>query len=518
MTSELRKHASNNSSSPPLTPAAPRELNRRLGLEDTAFLFLESDESPSNVGSVAIFEGNMSFDRFLENVSSKMHLVPRYRQRVVGAPFNAARPTWEDDPDFDIRRHIRRLRLDAPGTLDDLMNLAARIHEGKMDRSKPLWEIYIVEGLEGDRTGMINKVHHCLVDGIAGIELLMITLDFSPEPAPAPPPERDYSPAPIPSWRTLLRDAIFDQTSEVIDRWADFQQSLVDLVSGEGSRWKAIRSAVGLAIPYFSVPAEPMPLNGKLSGKRKLATTAISFKEVREIRKAVGGTVNDVVLTALAGALSRYIESHGESTAGRSVRVVTPVNVRSDGEAGLLGNNISMLIVETPVGIDDPIERLAEISQRTTRLKESRAAEGVRAISDALLSAPPPVIAALGRAGVGINNLGNLVCTNVPGPMIPLYAVGHRMLAHYPIAPIVFDMGANVAVMSYDGMLYFGLVADRNAADDVHVLRDFLDEAYAELRDAAGVGTHPPIEIIRPTEAVTDNVDALARAGNRTNG
>jgi WS/DGAT/MGAT family acyltransferase len=256
-----------------------------------------------------------------------------------------------------------------------------------------------------------------------------------------------------------------------------------------------------------------MPLNGKLSGKRKLATTAISFKEVREIRKAVGGTVNDVVLTALGGALDRYLLSHGERTAGRSVRVMTPVNVRKDGEAGMLGNSISMIIVETPVGMDDPIERLAEISRRTIRLKESQAAEGIRTIADVLLGSPPSLIAALGRTGAGPSGIANLVCTNVPGPMIPLYAAGHRMLAHYPIAPITFEMGVNVAVMSYDGMLYFGLVGDRSVAEDVDLLRDFLEEAYAELRTAAGVGIHPAIEVIRPREAPREDADSLAVAG-----
>jgi WS/DGAT/MGAT family acyltransferase len=299
--------------------------------------------------------------------------------------------------------------------------------------------------------------------------------------------------------------------SEFVDRWAEFQNSLLDLAVGDTSRLAALANAVRIATPYLTQPAEKMPLNGEPTGRRRLVATDISFKEVREIRKSACGTVNDVVLTALAGALGKYLQAHGESVAGRSVRVLTPVNVRPDGEAGALGNRISMVVVDVPVGMPDPIARLLEINTRTAALKESHAAEGIQVIADALLSSPAPLIAALGKAGASPGVIANLVCTNVPGPMIPLYSVGHRMMAHYPVAPVMWEILMNVAVTSYDGMLYFGFCADSNAAEDADLLRDCLDDAYRELREAAGVGTHAPIEIRRSSAAPAPGVGVAVR-------
>src|SRR3990170_1839255 len=410
-------------------------LSRRFGPQDAAFLYSDTDAAPLNVGSVGIFEGEIPFDTFVESVASKLHLVPRYRQRVVLPPFNVGRPTWEYDPNFDIRRHIHRVRIEQPGTDSQLADLAAKLYAGRLDREKPLWEVYLVEGLEGGRTGMIAKTHHCLVDGVSGIELLMVTLDVSQNPAPPPPPSGPYNPPAIPNRLSLVFDAIWDSAAEGVERWAGFPKALVDLtMGGDTTRARHVARALEVAIPYFAVPASPAPFNGPFSGERKLACTEVPFQEVRDIRKACGGTVNDVVLAML-----------------------------------------------------DPVRRLQAITKRTEELKRGFVADGIESVASLLLAMPAPLGAMLGALGPPPNTVANIVCTNVPGPMIPLYTVGHQMLAGYPMPPPLWGMGINCGVMSYNGRLYFGLVADAQAAPDVERLRDFLDQSYVELRVAAGV-------------------------------
>jgi WS/DGAT/MGAT family acyltransferase len=461
--------------------------NRRLSAQDASFLYGERPESPLHIGSIAVFEGAVPYEGVVENIASKLHLIPRYQQRVVPAPFSISHPTWEWDPEFDLRRHVMRVKIDPPGNDAQLMALSAKLFAGMLDRDKPLWEIYMVEGLEGGRSAMVSKVHHCLVDGVSGIELLMIILDVSPNPAPPPPPQDVEPRPPIPPVSTRFIDAIFDNIAIDLDRFLDFQKSAVDAVATGDSRTRTAMRSLEAAQPYFATPVARAPFNKPLTGERSLACSEFSFAEIRAIRAACGGTVNDVVLTVLAGALGRYLELHGEPTAGRAARILAPVNVRREDERGALGNRVSMLLIETPVGEHDPVGRLKAITERTETLKRQNVASGTEIIGE-LLSGTPPIIQSL--AGIlpqPRNNLANMVCTNVPGPMIPLYSVGHRLLAHYPLVPLGWEMGVGCGVTSYDQKLYFGLMADPNAAPDVARLKEFLDQAFVELRSAAGV-------------------------------
>jgi WS/DGAT/MGAT family acyltransferase len=323
----------------------------------------------------------------------------------------------------------------------------------------------------------------------------MVTLDVSQDPPRTSPPPEPYNPPKIPDRPTLFSDAVWDNVTESLRRWANLQKALVDLTMGgdTSGAWN-VAHALEVAIPYFAMPARPAPFNRPFSGERKLACTEISFQEVRDIRKACGGTVNDVVLAMLGGALGRYLEMHGERIQGGKMRVLTPVNVRREDERGALGNHIAMLLVEVPVDISDPVERLHRITERTAQLKRAHVADGIESVANVLLSMPAPLGAALGAIGPPRNTVANIVCTNVPGPMIPLYTVGHRMLAGYPMPPPLWGMGINCGVMSYNGSLFFGLVADAQAAPDVERLRDFLDQSYVELRIAAGIDRSVPSE------------------------
>jgi WS/DGAT/MGAT family acyltransferase len=324
------------------------------------------------------------------------------------------------------------------------------------------------------------------VDGVSGIELLMVVLDVSATPIPPVPGAVD-PPPPIPGPISRLTDAVFDRWAFVMDRFLDSQSAFADFAAADDTRSRAIRRALEAGLPIIRTPMERAPFNQPLTEGRKVAVTEFSFAEIRAIRAACGGTVNDVVLAVLGGALGRYIEMHGQSTDNRIVRIMTPVNVRRESERGALGNRVSMLLVKVPVGIHDPVERLNAITRMTDDLKRAGVADGFEMIYDFFSAGPPMLQALAGRMSPPPNTLANMVCTNVPGPMIPLYTVGHRMLAHYPLVPIAFEMGIGCGVTSYDQKLYFGLMADAEAAPDVDRLREFLDQAFVELRSAAGV-------------------------------
>jgi diacylglycerol O-acyltransferase / wax synthase len=462
-------------------------LNRRLSAQDASFLYLERPEAPLHIGSIAVFEGNVPYDRLVENIASKLHLIPRYQQRVVPAPFGISHPTWEWDPDFDLTRHVKRIKIDPPGTDAQLMELSAKLFEGMLDRDRPLWDIHLVEGLQGPRSAMVSRVHHCLVDGVSGIELLMIVLDVSPNPAPPMPPANQESRPPIPPASTRLVDAVFDNISAEFDRWAEFQKSAVDTIATGDSRTRTALRSLEANQPYLTNPVARAPFNKPLTRERTVACSEYSFAEIRGIRAACGGTVNDVVLTVLSGALGRYLELHGDSTGGRTMRILAPVNVRREDERGALGNRVSMLLIEVPVGTRDPVDRLKAITERTEALKRQNVAAGTEIMTDLLSAVPPMLQSIAGLLPQPPNNVANMVCTNIPGPMIPLYSVGHRLLAHYPLMPLAWEMGVGCGVTSYDQKLYFGLIADPNAASDVSRLKEFLDQAFVELRSAAGV-------------------------------
>jgi len=460
--------------------------SRRLSAQDASFLYFEKKESPLHIGSIAVFEGNVDYDRFVENVESKLHLIPLYQQLAVPTPFNISHPTWEWDQNFDVRRHIKRATCPSPGTDQQLYEFAAELFAPKLERDKPLWEMYVIDGIEGNRSALVSKVHHCLVDGVSGIELFMLVMDVSPTPIPpAPPPEIDKQPAQPPLTRFL--DGLLDNSLQMMNAALDSQRNTVENLYGQGPARNSLR-AVEAMLPYLQVPVVRAPFNKPLRAGRKVAFSEYSFAEIRQIRQqAGGGTVNDVVLTVLGGGMSKYLEMHGQTTHGRTIRVLAPANVRRDDERQQLGNRVSMLLIEVPVGVSDPLERLEIVRKRTEALKRRQVADGIEGMSGGSATVPAALQAWLGSLPAMPNTLANMVCTNVPGPMIPLYTIGHRLLAHYPLIPLGWEMGISLGVTSYDQKLYFGFMADAQHSD-VDRLKEFSDQAYVELRNAAGIG------------------------------
>jgi len=467
-----------------------QQLSHRLGPEDNSFLVYDTETTPMNIGAISVMKGEIALQRFIENIESKIHLLPRYQQLVVPSPFGVGRPTWEFDPAFDVRRHVHEITLEPPGSLEQLFAAAAGIHETRLDRTMPLWEIYLVRGLEDGNTGMISKVHHCMVDGMGGMSLLMIVLDPSSDDQGSGAAASKTEPPPVPGAFARFSDLIFDSLSEGWDTVIDTEERLLDLSTGAGGDWlRMMGASLRTALPFFLFPARKTPFNKPFSGRRAMTGLAAQIAEVNQIRAVTGGTINDAALTVLGGAVSRYIAEHGEVVSGRIIRIFTPVNVRHDTEAATLGNKVSMLLVEVPADEKDPITRLQVIREQTERMKRERISDGVGSLSNALFALPAPLSKALVDLGaLPLDKMGNMVCTNVPGPRFPLFSVGHEMLSMYPIVPIAWEMGIGCAIASYNGTLYVGLTADVGAAPDANLLSDYLVESYIELRNAAGVG------------------------------
>ncbi len=462
-------------------------LNRRLTSMDASFLYFEKKEAPMHIGSVSVFDGKISFDRFVKMVASKLHMIPRYQQKIVPDPFNLAHPTWEFDTEFDINRHIFKMQIESPGTEEQLIELAGKILTPMMGRGKPLWDIYLVYGLEGNRTAMIARVHHCMVDGVSGVDLLKVVLDISPKAQPPVKPE-SIPPLPRPDPTRRFFDSLLGGMQEGMNRWMEFQNGLLSLTQAMAKRPSggSMGSLTNL-LPTVSSPVSLLPFNRPCSGEKKLVWSEFSFAEARAIRAALGGTVNDVVLTVLSGAVSRYVEMHGQRTRGRNLRVMVPVSMRQEEKRGALGNLVSMLPVEIPLSMKDPLKRFRYINEKTGSMKATRVAEGMNLGTTLMGILPASVQALLGALATTPIPPFNMVSTNVPGPQVPLYAMGKRMIAYYPYVPVGYAIGVGCAIMSYDQKLYFGLSSDTQAMPDVERLKEFLDASFVELREKAGV-------------------------------
>jgi diacylglycerol O-acyltransferase / wax synthase len=407
----------------------------------------------------------------------------------VSPRFNIGYPTWEFDEHFDIRRHIFSEMLEAPGGDRELEDLAGRIFSEVMNRDKPLWEIYVVDGLQGGRGALIAKVHHALAAGIAGASLLRIMLDPTAGGSHAIHKPHFQPPAPDP--QTSLTDAIASAIHSSLESLVAAEAGLLDIAQGLFTErtQKGLEGLVTI-LPEIAAPIERLPFNRPCGGGRKFCWAEFDFAEIKAIRAAVGGTVNDVILTVVTRALGKYARAHGQSVAGRLLRMVCPVSIRKEDQNDTLGNRISFLPVSLPMDIDDPVELLRAVSVRTEIMKSARAAELVGIAASWLGAAPPPA-QALFWWGIPLvpmpTPLFNFICTNVPGSPTPLYSVGKRMLASYPHVPTGYELGMGCAVQSYDGKMFFGLTADAVAGADVKRLRDFICNSWRDLCRAAGV-------------------------------
>lgn len=465
------------------------ELNRRLTTLDSVFLYLEKPESPLHIGGTSIFDGQISYEEVVQHIEDRLHLVPRYLQKVVPDPFNLGHPTWEVEEDFDIRKHIFHVPNKKKISQDELMTLAGKVLTGVMDRTKPLWEIQIVNNIEGNRSAMISKIHHCMVDGISGVDLMKILFDISPKSTPPPPKPEPKSAAPKKDATQIFFDSLLGSVQEGMNRFVEMQQGLLQLTQTFAQNPQMIGAIPHLAenIPAATTPAPFLPFNKNCGGERILAWTEFSFSEARAIRGNLNGSVNDVVLTILVMAIARYSQMHGFDTKGNFCRFMMPVSMRQKEQRGALGNLVSLMPVELSLDITDPIKIFKHVNKKTGLIKATQMPAGIGMVGAMYGMLPAPVQSAIGAILNSPFPVFNTVATNVPGPQVPLYMNGKRMVAQYPFVPIGYNMGMGTAIFSYDQKLFFGIGADTETMADVDKFREILDQCFVELREKAGV-------------------------------
>jgi WS/DGAT/MGAT family acyltransferase len=455
----------------------------RLTAVDASFLSNESSASHMHVGAILIFEGPAPrYVDLVEHVRGRLKHVPRFRQKLVVPPLEAGRPLWADDVNFNLTYHIRHTALPAPGGEEQLKQLAGRIFSQQLDRSKPLWEMWLAQGLERDRFAILTKTHHAMVDGISGVDIGTVLFDFEPVPEPAPV-EDEWVPQKEPSTTELVARGVADVVSAPIQ----LAERAVEAVRRpETTARKAVEALEGISeiVTAFADPAPDVPLNQPIGPHRRYVWARSDLSTFKGIKDSLGGTVNDVVLAAVTGSLRNWLQLRGVRTEGLELRALVPVSIRSEDERGNLGNRIALMRGPLPVYVADPVRRLRIISQEMEGLKRSKQALGAEVISRFNDFAPPTLLAQASRINFS-TRLFNTIVTNVPGPQLPLYVLGREMEEVFPVAFLPQNHALAVAIMSYNGKVGFGLLADYDSMEDVEVIGDGINESLAELQEAA---------------------------------
>ena len=456
----------------------------RLSAVDASFLAQEGACTHMHVGAVTIFEGPPpSYEDFCNHLRSRLHLVPRYRQKLAFPPVETGRPLWVDDPSFNLEYHVRHTALPAPGSDEQLRALAARVHSQQLDRSKPLWEVWLVQGLADGRFALLTKTHHALVDGVSGVDLATVIFDLSPEPQIAPHEGEPWEPQPEPSAAELAARGIRAMVKTPFDLAAKAVEAAVHPAETlDGARVAA--EGLGEVVWAGLNPAPETPLNVEIGPHRRVVFVRNDLADFKTVKNAFGGTVNDVVLTVVSGALQKWLRSRGVRTEGLELRALVPVSIRGKDEHNQLGNRIVVMRGPLPVYIDDPVARLKVVKQAMDGLKESKQAVGAEVLTSVQEFAPPTVLAQASRLNFS-TRLFNLIVTNVPGPQFPLYVLGRKLEDLYPIAFLPRRHALAVAIMSYDGKIDFGLLGDYDAMPDLEYFGEQLEASLEELLDAA---------------------------------
>jgi diacylglycerol O-acyltransferase len=457
----------------------------RLSSTDASFLHQEGPASHMHIGGALIFEGPPpSFEDFLDHVRGRLHLVPRYRQRLAYPPLESGRPLWVDDPCFNLEYHVRNTALPAPGTEEQLWRLAARIHSQQLDKAKPLWEMWLVEGLEGGRFGLLSKTHHSLVDGVSGVDLATVLFDLEPTPSPPSAVDlRPWEPNPEPSAAELVAAGVRGAAGVA----AGIATRAVSAALRPQAALGRVRDAaegLGEIVWAGLNPAPETPLNVEIGPHRRFAPVRQQLSDYKLIKDALGGTVNDVVLTVVSGALAKWLRGRGIRTAGLEMRALVPVSVRRHEDRGTLGNKLTVMRGPLPVYISDPVARLRYVKKAMDGLKESKQAVGAATLAAVNDLAPPTVLAQASRLNFS-TRLFNMIVTNIPGPQVPLYVLGRELQDLFPIAFLPRGHALAVAIMSYNGEIGYGLLGDYDALDDIDVIAVGLEDSLAELLDAA---------------------------------
>ncbi len=468
-----------------------------LGPVDTAFLYVDSPQTPMNIGALTIFEGQIAFDQFIKLVDTRIPQIPLYMQRIIQAPFKLGQPTWAFDPEFHVSNHVFEVTVEPPGTDEQLRELAGHLVSGMLDRNKPLWEIYLISGLADNRTGIFFKVHHCMVDGLSAVELFTTLLDLTPEIEPFPK-KPVYDPPYLPSDVEMVMTAIRQDLPNKLGLLQKLGSDALKLGNVLVDKEKRRKALIGMAYLLNDNlrPIRRLAINGQNSGKMALAWAEFSLAEVRAIRSNRGASVNDVMLTVLVGAVERYLKAVGDNVNRGFLRVLVPVSMRDEEEKGSFGNRISVLPVDIPFGIADPLERLAKVAEYTQVMKQSALTVGldmVLTLPSLLPSLAQPLVWNL--APIAFSVLAHTWCTNVAGPQIPVYLLGHKMLHSFGYFPLNPSMGLACVIVSYNQRISMTIVADAVIIPEVADFSHYLEVSFTALRRAAKVPEMEPVII-----------------------
>jgi diacylglycerol O-acyltransferase / wax synthase len=464
----------------------PQQHLDRLSSVDSSFLSNESSTSHMHIGAVLIFEGPPpSYDDLLAHIEGRLHQVPRYRQKLAFPPAETGRPFWIDDAQFNLGYHVRHSALPSPGSEDQLRLMAARVFSQQLDRHKPLWELWLVQGLKRKRFALISKTHHAVVDGVAGVDLATVLFDVKPVPEPAGP-ERQWIPRPEPSAAGLAARGIEGAVRtpvRVVRRLRDA------VASPRRALDKAVEAAEGLGDVGWALanPAPEVPLNTEIGPHRRFVWVRTELDHFKLIKRELGGTVNDAVLCVVSGALRRWLHARGIRSSGLELRALVPVSMRVRDESGDLGNQIVAVRGPLPVFVEDAAKRLEVVRDEMSHVKSSKQSIGAEVISRFNDFAPPTLLAQASRLNFS-TRLFNLIVTNVPGPQIPLYMLGRELEDVFPVAFLPANHALAVAIMSYNGKVHFGLLADFDAMEDVGLVAEGIEAEVRELLAAAEAG------------------------------
>jgi WS/DGAT/MGAT family acyltransferase len=479
---------------------------------DAAFFNLERTGQLLHVGSVCVAEGPIDFRRLVDDVASRLHLIPRYTERVVTVPLGLALPTWEPAPQFDVQQHVFRHQLRAPADATQLSRLVSRLFARPLDRERPLWELHQIDGLDGSRSALFSKVHHCMIDGVSGVQLMGVLFDPSPKPAAYPPAPASAPTPALPSATTQLWRGARDGAVKLAQQW----RVLRDLVAKPEQAMLELRrtgEAVGEMLRVILERVPPTPFNGHVSILRRVLWRTVPLHDLKAIKNRLGGTVNDAVLATISGALRRYLEGSGLNPDRMELRAMCPVNVRTADENLALGNRVSMMVAPLPVGIYDPTERYRQVRAAMAQIKASGESARMTRILDLMTLLPPALQTAVGWLQVQSAPV-NTICTNVPGPPVSLYTQGVRLETMAPLVPLAQGIGLAFAMLSYADTLTIGMTLDPALIRDGDRIVECLDQSFEELRAIAGierVERHGPIRPERQRRPET-----ISRVGSRT--
>jgi len=485
--------------------------SHRLSAQDATFIYGESRNGPLHIGSISFFEDEIAYPELIRHFESKLPLVPTYRQRLVPVPFNLDHATLEDDPDFKIENHVKLHQLPADTSEAQLIEAVMAVFRKPLDRSRPLWETHLFNGFKGNRSVVMWSIHHSLVDGVSGMELMNVVLDFRPDPPALPEPDVEpWSPKRLPGPLQQVLGAALDRAQQQVDSMRrlgrvapDFAALIKDLGADAGTLARLARQ--------MTRPIAAAPWNaGVVSQERTLTWLRTSFADVRAIRTAFGGTINDVVLAMLSEGAARYLRDHNGQP-GAPFRLGCPVNVRRDDESGAMGNRVSMMFPELPAEPMDPVARLKLVTAETQRIKESGEPQALERLMSNAASAPPAFTAML--AGIATTAMDaavsfqpifpswarraappmgiNFIATNVPGSQVPLFLHGHRMVDYIGLLPLGGNLGFGVPIVSYNQNLYFTMMAEPNLMPDPERMKSLVEQAFEELKQAAAARIVP---------------------------